>query len=52
MPFNEFLDLVKVMKMLYGREIAEKFFAKNIQLYYNLDSASISKTKEGQQNNG
>lgn len=43
MQFSEFLDLVKVLKMLYGTQIAEKFFTKNISLYYDLDSASLNK---------
>lgn len=43
MPFNEFLDLVKVLKMLYGSEIAKNFFTKNVNKYYNLDSESILK---------
>jgi len=41
MKYQDFLDTVKVLKMLYGREIAEKFFAKNAKLYYNLDSESL-----------
>jgi len=46
MQFTEFLQLTKVLKMLYGREIAEKFFAKNISLYYDLNNESLSKIKK------
>jgi len=46
MLFSEFLDLVKVMKMLYGREIAEKFFTKNVTSFYNLDSESLNQVKK------
>lgn len=41
MPFLEFLALVKVIKMLYGRDFAEKFFTNNISQYYNLNSESL-----------
>lgn len=37
----EFLELVKVVKMLYGRDIAEKVFTKNISTFYNIDSESL-----------
>ena len=46
MLFNEFLDLTKVLKMLYGREIAEKFFTNNIGMYYDLDNESLSSLKK------
>lgn len=42
MPFLEFLQLVKTLKMLFGREIAEKFFTKNINMYYDLNSESLT----------
>ena len=35
-----FLDTVKVLKMLYGSAIAEKFFTKNMSLFYDDDSES------------
>lgn len=35
-----FLDTVKVLKMLYGTAIAEKFFTENMHLYYDDDSES------------
>lgn len=41
MSFEEFLDLVKVIKMLYGRNIACEVFEKNYQKYYNLKNASF-----------
>ena len=44
MPFNDFLKLVIVVKSLYGRDIAEKLFTKNIDLYYNLNSESLIDT--------
>lgn len=40
---QEFLELVKVVKMLYGREIAEKLFTKNLKVFYNVDSESLIK---------
>lgn len=46
MNFDDFLGLCKVIRMLYGTEFAIKFFEKNIDLYYNLDSISITKRKE------
>lgn len=45
MTFTEFLSLVKVLKMLYGRDFADNFFTNNIDLYYDLDSASLNKQK-------
>lgn len=47
MSFDEFLHTVRVIKMLYGREVAEKFFTKNLPLWYNLDSASLIKFEKG-----
>lgn len=43
MSYQEFLDTVKVLKMLYGRDVAEKFFTKNITEVYNITSESLSK---------
>lgn len=47
MPFNDFLSLVKVIKMLYGSHIATIFFEKNIENYYKLilDDLNTSKKK-------
>lgn len=39
--YSEFLDTVKVLKMLYGRDIAERFFTQNKHLWYNQTSASV-----------
>lgn len=36
--FNQFLDLVKVLKMLYGRDISERFFKSNISLWIDNES--------------
>ncbi len=46
MSFGEFLKLVNVVKMLYGRSVAEKFFTNNVDQYYNLNSASITSIKK------
>lgn len=46
MTFQEFLSLVKTIKMLYGRDLATKVFEKNLNSYYNLDSASLFNLKE------
>jgi len=46
MTYAEFLATVKVLKMLYGRDIAEKFFTKNIIEVYNISSESLPKNKE------
>jgi len=46
MRFDEFLKLTNTLKMLYGRDIAEKFFTKNIHLYYDLNSESIISIKK------
>ena len=47
MRFDEFLSLVKVIKMLYGSHIATIFFEKNIGNYYKLtlDDLNTSKNK-------
>lgn len=41
MNYIEFLDTVKVLRMLYGKQVAEKFFDKHVDSYYDLTSASI-----------
>lgn len=43
MSFLEFLKLVATIKMLYGRDIAERVFTNNLNKYYNLDSESLLK---------
>lgn len=37
----EFLDFVKVLKMLYGRDVAEKVFTKKLKEWYNYNSESL-----------
>jgi len=46
MQFNEFLQLVKVIRMLYGTEIAADVFAKNISKYYNLNYHEFVKSEK------
>lgn len=41
MKFDEFLSFVKVVKMLYGRDVACKLFETNYRKYYNLSSVSF-----------
>ena len=47
LSFTEFLDLVKVLKMLYGREIAERVFTENLSRVYNINNASFLKKRQG-----
>lgn len=42
MLFDEFLKLTATLKMIYGRDIAEKFFKKNIANYYDLNYDDLS----------
>lgn len=46
MTYTEFLNTIKVIKMLYGRDVAEKVFTTNVDKWYNLDSASLLKLVE------
>lgn len=46
MNFNEFLSLIKVIRMLYGRDFAEIVFAKNIDQYYDLNSEELTKSQQ------
>lgn len=41
MKYSEFLDTVKVLRMLYGRHIAEQYFKKNVGQFYNLNSTDL-----------
>ncbi len=43
MPFSEFLQLVKTVKILYGREFAISLFRKNYRKYYNLNEIGLDK---------
>lgn len=42
MSFDEFLNLVKTVKILYGREVAHSLFQKNYKQFYNLNDVSES----------
>lgn len=48
MSFVEFLDFIKVIKMLYGRDVATNIFEKNLHKYYNLDSESLNNLIRGE----
>lgn len=48
MSFIEFLEFVKVVKMLYGRDIATNILEKNLHKYYNLDSESLNNLIRGE----
>lgn len=41
--FQDALDFVRVVKMLYGRDVAERLFTKIMKECYNVDSASLLK---------
>lgn len=49
MSFTEFLNFVKVVKMLYGRDVACNILEKNLHKYYNLDSESLSNLIRGEE---
>jgi len=38
MSFSEFLELVRVYRMLFGIAEAKRLFTSNIGSYYNLDT--------------
>jgi hypothetical protein len=42
----EFLDLIKVVKMLYGRDLAVNLLEKNIKTFYDVDSESLTKKEK------
>ena len=46
MTYSEFIDTIKVLKMLYGRDLSEKVFTANVGKWYNIDSASLIKLVE------
>lgn len=48
MTYLEFLETVKVLKMLYGRDIAERVLTANIHKWYNIDSESLIKMTKGE----
>lgn len=39
LTYLEFLQTVKVYRMLYGVDEARKYFTENIKVYYNDDNA-------------
>lgn len=43
MNFNDFLNLTKVIRMLYGTTVAGKFFEDNINKFYNLTLNDLTK---------
>lgn len=49
MNYIEFLQTTKVLKMLYGAQIAQKFFEQNIGSWYNVANASFLKTERNEQ---
>lgn len=46
MSFDEFLNLTKVIRMLYGTGIAGKFFELNIGSFYHLSLDDLTKKLE------
>lgn len=44
--FKDALDFVRVVKMLYGRDVAERLFTKIMKECYNVDSASLLKIQK------
>lgn len=49
MLFQEFLNLTKVLKMLYGRDVAETFFKNNIDKYHDLTYSELSASVKKQE---
>lgn len=43
MTFNEFLQHVKVLRMLYGVAAATYFYERNIDYYYGLNKNELKK---------
>lgn len=39
LDYTDFLNTVKVVRMLYGRDAAKKYLTDNLGVYYNLDNA-------------
>lgn len=44
--FQDAMNLVRVVKMLYGRDVAERLFTKIMNECYNVDSASLLKIQK------
>lgn len=39
LSYLEFLQTTKVIRMLYDKETAKKYFTDNLNLWYNMDNA-------------
>lgn len=39
LTYVEFLQTTKVIRMLYGTDLAKKYFTDNLHLWYNKDNA-------------
>lgn len=44
MKYEEFLNTTKVLRMLYGLEVATIFFERNVVKFYDLNSDDLSDT--------
>lgn len=44
MTFLEFLQLTKVIRMLYGKELAVVFFEKSIDKFYGLSKNELNES--------
>jgi len=40
---NEFLQLVKVIRMLYGVQLADKFFKSNMQMFTGFSTSDLQR---------
>lgn len=43
--YTEFLDTVKVLRMLYGVAVADKFFKKNFTTFTGYEISDLNKLK-------
>lgn len=50
LSFAIFLDFIKVLRMLYGKQIALDVFDKNIELYYDVNSKCIKQPVKAKDN--
>lgn len=39
LSYLEFLETVKVVRMLYDKDRARKYFTDNLQIWYNIDNS-------------
>lgn len=46
MTLNEFLSMVKVLRMLYGKQLAIEFFEKNVKHFPNLSIDDLNSLKK------